>query len=120
MIQTQTQTWADSRRILMWDESGHGSVQLCIPNADVEDNRFRGKADALIYALWVAETFRGHGVATSLLEAAEIEARWLDCRSVCLEWDGREAEEWTLRWYERLGYEVQETGKQYALLVKKL
>ena len=116
----QIQTWAASRRILVVNELCHGSVQVCIPNADVEDNRFRGKADALVCCLWVDEKFRGHGVATRLLEAAEREARRLGCRSGCLEWDGREAEEWTLRWYERLGYEEREFGWQCSLLVKKL
>lgn len=108
----------DSHRILVVDKLGHGSVQVCIPDADVEDNRFRGKADALVYALWVDEPFRGRGVARRLLEAAEREAKAHGCKSVCLEWDRREAEEWTLRWYERLGYEEKEFGRDSSLLVK--
>ena len=116
----QIQTWMDSRRILVVDELGHGSVQVCIPNADVEDNRFQGKADALVYALWTDEKFRGRGVARRLLEAAEREARSLGCRSICLEWDGREADGWTFGWYERLGYEEMEFSFRYSLMVKKL
>lgn len=116
----QLQIWADSRRLLIVDERNHGSVQVVIPNADVEDNRLRGKADALICCLWVDEGYRRQGSAAYMLEAAEREARRLGCKSVCLEWDIRESPEWVERWYQRLGYEVREFGRGCSLLVKKL
>lgn len=46
----QKQTWKDEIRILITDEENHGSVQISIP-LYVSD--IFGKADALIYALWV-------------------------------------------------------------------
>ena len=115
----QLQRWMDSRRILVVDELGHGSVQVCIPDADVEDNRFRGKADALVYALWVDEPFRGRGVARRLLEAAEREARQQGCRSLAIEWDIRESPEWVERWYARLGYDEREFGRECSMMVKR-
>ena len=117
---TQLQTWADSRRLLIVDERNHGSVQVVMPDPEVPYSRIRGRADALICCLWVDEGFRRQGSATCMLEAAEREAQRLGCRSVCLEWDRREAEEWTLRWYERLGYKERESGYGCSLLVKKL
>lgn len=46
----QKQTWKDEIRILITDEENLGSVQISIP-LYVSD--IFGKADALIYALWV-------------------------------------------------------------------
>ena len=46
----QKQTWKDEIRILITDEENHGSVQISIP-LYVSD--IFGKADALIYALFV-------------------------------------------------------------------
>lgn len=51
----QKQTWKDEIRILITDEENLGSVQISIP-LYVSD--IFGKADALIYALFVDDTHR--------------------------------------------------------------
>lgn len=80
----QIQQWYDAKRILVVDERHHGSVQVCIPAPDYEDSKISGKADALIYAIWVDEPYRRQGSARLMLEAAEHEAKKLGCKSVCL------------------------------------
>lgn len=102
------QQWYQERRALIIDTENLSMVQVSVPDADSDDNRIDGKADALIYALWVDEPYRKQGVARKLLETAEREAKKMGCKTVCLEWDRRESEEWTLRWYERLGYNEKE------------
>lgn len=114
------QQWFQERRILIVYGIHYSSVQVSIPDKNADDNRIEGKADALIYALWVDEPYRKQGVARKLLETAEREAKKMGCKTVCLEWDRRESEEWTLRWYERLGYNEKEFGRFSSLLVKEL
>lgn len=114
------QHWCQERRALIIDTENLSMVQVSVPDADSDDNRIEGKADALIYALWVDEFARRRGVGRKLLEMAEREARRMGCKTVCLEWDRRESEEWTLRWYERLGYNEKEFGRHSSLLVKEL
>lgn len=116
----QHQQWLGGRRILIADEINHGSVQVSIPDDTFLDSKIENKADALIYALWVDVHYRRHGAARILLKKAESEAKRLGCKKVALEWDRRESEEWTLRWYERLGYVEQEFGRYSSLLVKNL
>lgn len=114
------QQWYQEHRILIVDGIHRSSVQVSIPDKNADDNRIEGKADALIYALWVDEPYRKQGVARKLLETAEREAKKMGCKTVCLEWDRRESEEWVLRWYERLGYNEKEFGRHSSLLVKEL
>ena len=56
----QYQKWKDEIRILITDEENYGSVQIYIP-LYVSD--IFGKAGALIYALFVDNNHRRHGVA---------------------------------------------------------
>jgi GNAT superfamily N-acetyltransferase len=63
----QKQTWKDEIRILITDEENLGSVQIGIPF--YVSNIF-GKADALIYALFVDNNHRRNGVAQRLLQLA--------------------------------------------------
>lgn len=114
------QQWYQEHRILIVYGIHYSSVQVSIPDKNADDNRIEGKADALIYALWVDESYRKQGVARKLLETAEREAKKMGCKTVCLEWDRRESEEWVLRWYERLGYNEKEFGRFSSLLVKEL
>lgn len=114
------QKWYQEHRILIVYGIHYSSVQVSIPDKNADDNRIEGKADALIYALWVDEPYRKQGVARKLLETAEREAKKMGCKTVCLEWDRRESEEWTLRWYERLGYNEKEIWRYSSLLVKDL
>lgn len=116
----QYQQWYKESRVLITDLLHHGSVQVGIPDNDYEGNRIEGKADAIIYALWVDELYRKHGAARELLKKAEREAKRMGCKTICLEWDNREAEEWTLKWYKRLGYSEKEFGRYSSLLVKEL
>lgn len=120
MAELESKEGDQEHRILIADELHHGSVHVSIPDKDADDNRIKGKADALIYALWVDEPFRKQGVARKLLETAERQAKQMGCKSVCLEWDRREDEEWMLRWYERLGYNEKELRRYGSLLVKEL
>lgn len=120
MAELERKEGDQENRIHIADELLHGSVHVSIPDKDADDNRIKGKADALIYALWVDEPFRKQGVARKLLETAERQAKQMGCKSVCLEWDRREDEEWMLRWYERLGYKEKEFGRFRSLLVKDL
>lgn len=64
----QKQTWKDEIRILITDEENLGSVQIFIP-LYVSD--IFGKADALIYALFVDDNHRRCSVAKRLLQLAE-------------------------------------------------
>lgn len=116
----QHQRWLGERRILIVDEINHGSVQVSIPDDIYFDTKISNRADALIYALCVDANYRRQGAARILLKKAESEAKRLGCKKVALEWDRRESEEWTLRWYERLGYVEQEFGRYSSLLVKNL
>lgn len=69
----QHQQWYDAQRVIVVDERNHGTVQMCIPAPNYEESRLEGKADALIYALWVDEPYRGQGGATYMLEATVYE-----------------------------------------------
>lgn len=116
----QQQQWYMERRILIVDENNHGTVQVSIPESSETDSKIYESADALIYALWVDKPYRCQGVAKKLLETAEREAKRMGCRKVALEWDRRESKEWTLQWYERLGYVEKSFGHHTSLLVKDL
>ena len=70
MIQKQTRN--DEIRILITDEENLGSVQISIP-LYVSD--IFGKADALIYTLFVDNNHRRNGVAQHLLQLAEQQAK---------------------------------------------
>mgnify|MGYP004603152811 CR=1 FL=1 len=56
------QDWTDEIRILIVDEHCYGSVQVSIP---FYDSKILGKADALIYALYVDPAHRKQGVVTT-------------------------------------------------------
>lgn len=114
------QHWCQERRALIIDTENLSMVQVSVPDADSDDNRIEGKADALIYALWVDEFARRRGVGRKLLEMAEREARRMGCKTVCLEWDYRETPEWVRRWYNRMGYSEQREPNNVWLLTKKL
>lgn len=114
------QQWYKERRALIIDTENLSMVQVSVPDADSDDNRIEGKADALIYSLWVDEFARRRGVGRKLLEMAEREARRMGCKTVCLEWDWRETPEWVRRWYNRMGYSGQRMSDNFWLLTKKL
>lgn len=114
------QQWYQEHRILIVYGIHYSSVQVSIPDKNADDNRIEGKADALIYALWVDEPYRKQGVARKLLETAEREAKKMGCKTVCLEWDWRETPEWVRRWYNRMGYSEQREPNNVWLLTKKL
>lgn len=98
-----------------------GNVHLDIPtDVEREKDEFWKKCDAFIYALWVDEAYRNHHIATRMMEALERNAEEQGCKTVALEWDIREAEEWTLKWYLHRGYEEKEFGNGTSFLVKNL
>lgn len=110
----QKQTWKDEIRILITDEENHGSVQISIP-LYVSD--IFGKADALIYALWVDVVYRRNGVAQRLLQLAE-QAKLNGVKKIGLEFDKDESDSFVLDWYLRSGYKL--FDKKSNLLIKKL
>ena len=111
----QKQTWKDEIRILITDEENLGSVQVLIP-LYVSD--IFGKADALIYALFVDNNHRRKGVAQHLLQLAEQQAKLNGVKVIGLEFVKEESDEFVLDWYLRSGYKPFD-GKS-NLLTKEL
>lgn len=111
----QKQTWKDEIRILITDEENLGSVQISIP-LYVSD--IFGKADALIYALWVNVVHRRNGVAKHLLQLAEQQAKLNGVKTIGLEFVKDESDRFVLDWYLRSGYKL--FDKKSNLLIKKL
>ena len=111
----QKQTWKDEIRILITDEQNHGSVQISIP-LYVSD--IFGKADALIYALFVDSTHRRCGVAKRLLRLAEQQAKLNGVKIIGLEFNKDESENFVLNWYIKNGYKL--LSKKCGLLIKNI
>lgn len=111
----QKQSWKDKIRILITDEEHLGSVQISIP-LYVSD--IFGKADALIYALWVDVVHRRNGVAQRLLQLAEQQAKLNGVKIIGLEFVKDESDSFVLDWYLRRGYKP--FSKESNLLIKEL
>lgn len=111
----QKQTWKDEIRILITDEQNHGSVQISIP-LYVSD--IFGKADALIYALFVDDTHRRCGIAKRLLQLAEHQAKLNGVKTIGLEFNKDESEDFVLNWYIKNGYKL--LSKKGSLLIKNI
>ena len=111
----QKQIWKDEIRILITDEENLGSVQISIP-LYVSD--IFGKADALIYALFVDDTHRRYGVAKRLLQLAEQQAKLNGVETIGLEFNKDDSESFVLEWYLKNGYKP--FSKESCLLIKKL
>lgn len=111
----QKQIWKDEIRILITDEENLGSVQISIP-LYVSD--IFGKADALIYALWVDVVHRRQGVAQHLLQLAEQQAKLNGVKTIGLEFNKEESDRFVLDWYLRSNYKP--FDKKSNLLIKKL
>ena len=111
----QKQTWKDEIRILITDEENLSSVQIFIP-LYVSD--IFGKADALIYALFVDNNYRRKGVAKSLLQLAEQQAKLNGVKTIGLHFVEEESDRFVLDWYLRSGYKL--FDKKSNLLIKKL
>lgn len=111
----QKQTWNDEIRILITDEEHLGSVQISIP-LYVSD--IFGKADALIYSLFVDNNHRKNGVAQRLLQLAEQQAKLNGVKTIGLEFVKDESDRFVLDWYLRSGYKL--FDKKSNLLIKKL
>ena len=111
----QKQTWKDEIRILITDEENLGSVQISIP---LSVSGIFGKADALIYALWVDVVHRRQGVAQHLLQLAEQQAKLNGVKTIGMQFNKDEADRFVLDWYLRTGYKP--FNKKGNLLIKKL
>ena len=111
----QKQIWKDEIRILITDEEHLGSVQISIP-LYVSD--IFGKANALIYALFVDDTHRRCGVAKRLLQLSEQQAKLNGAKTIGLEFNKDESDSFVLDWYLRSGYKP--FNKESNLLIKKL
>ena len=77
-----------------------------------------GKADALIYALFVDNNHRRNGVAQHLLQLAEQQAKLNGVKTIGLEFNKDESDSFVLDWYLHSGYKL--FDKKSNLLVKKL
>ncbi len=111
----QKQIWKDEIRILIIDEQNRGSVQIAIPCYKCN---ISGKADALIYALYVDSSYRRKGIATKLLQLAEHQIKLNGLQIAGIEFDKEESESFVLDWYFRNGYKP--FSKRSKLLIKKL
>ena len=111
----QKQIWKDEVRILITDEENLGSVQISIP---LYTSDIFGKADALIYALFVDNNHRKCGVAKHLLQLAEQQAKLNGVKIIGLEFNKEESEKFVLNWYLNNGYKP--FSKKSNLLVKTL
>ena len=111
----QYQKWKDEIRILITDEQNYGSVQVSIP---CYDSKISGKADALIYSLYVDSGCRERGVATKLLQSAERQAKLNGVQTIGIEFDKDESESFVLKWYLKNGYKP--FDKESNLLIKEL
>lgn len=111
----QKQTWKDEIRILITDEEHLGSVQISIP---LYISDIFGKADALIYALFVDDTHRRRGVAKRLLQLAEQQAKLNGVKTIGLEYNKDESDRFVLDWYLRSSYKP--FNKKSNLLIKEL
>lgn len=111
----QKQTWKDEIRILITDEENYGSVQICIP---LYTSDIFGKADALIYALYVGIGYREKGTGCKLLKLAEQEAKLNGVKTIGLNFIKEESESFVLDWYLRKGYKP--FSKKSNLLIKEL
>ena len=111
----QKQTWKDEIRILITDEENLGSVQISIP---LYASDIFGKADALIYALFVDNNHRKCGVAKHLLQLAEQQAKLNGVKIIGLEFNKEESEKFVLNWYLSNGYKP--FSKESNLLIKTL
>lgn len=114
----QKQYWKDEIRILITDEQNHGSIQISIPYYDSD---ILGKADALIYALFVDEGYRRNNVAKRLLKLAEQQAKLNDVNIIGIKFDKEESETFVLDWYLREGYKpLFINDNKNNLLIKRL
>lgn len=111
----QKQIWKDEVRILITDEENLGSVQISIP---LYASDIFGKADALIYALFVDNNHRKCGVAKHLLQLAEQQAKLNGVKIIGLEFNKEESEKFVLNWYLSNGYKPFSKGSN--LLIKTL
>ena len=111
----QKQIWKDEVRILITDEENLGSVQISIP---LYTSDIFGKADALIYALFVDNNHRKCGVAKHLLQLAEQQAKLNGVKIIGLEFNKEESEKFVLNWYLSNGYKPFSKGSN--LLIKTL
>ena len=111
----QKQIWKDEVRILITDEENLGSVQISIP---LYASDISGKADALIYALFVDNNHRKCGIAKHLLQLAEQQAKWNGVKIIGLEFNKDESEKFVLNWYLNNGYKP--FSKKSNLLIKTL
>lgn len=111
----QYQKWKDEIRILITDEQNYGSVQVSIP---CYNSKISGKADALIYALYVDSGYRRKGVAKRLLQIAEQQAKLSGVKIIGLGFNKDESDRFVLDWYLRSGYK--QFDKKSNLLIKKL
>lgn len=116
----QKQHWRELDRVIITDEASNAIVQLDIFRKDDKDRREIYEADCLLWSLWVSPPYQGRGTGERLMALAENMAREEGCKSVALEWDERDSEEWVRDWYKRRGYEVRAFGRFNLLMVKQL
>lgn len=88
--------WGDSEYIIYGHGEGIIHMQIQDDYADT----------AVLSGLSVIPAYRNNGLATKLLEFAEMEASKRGCKHVNL---GTEKNTWLVEWYKRKGYRVVDT-----------
>lgn len=81
--------------VYITDEIRHGILAF-------EKNN--GYASAIVFTLFVDEHFRKHGVATNLIQRAEMVARNIGCTASEIPWFYAHKEPWMPSWLEDIGY----------------
>lgn len=99
IIFTQRQHWLDLDLIILMEESGRGSLQIELYHEPLEDG-----SEAYLRALWVNTSSRERGLATALMQRAEILAIANGCQSLDVAYLNSENALWTRNWFKRIGF----------------
>lgn len=113
-LRINEQKWSRTHRWIISTESG--SIQLEI----YPEPRGKDKVKVYIWALWVDESARRKGLASTLLRKAEEIAKSQGEPYVWLEWEKADSEYFVIEWYQRQGYDEVVFGPNNSLLRKSL
>lgn len=113
-IKIQRQTWHDHKSINLWCKEGSCRVEF------YPEPLGRLGVEAYFCALWVEPEYRGRGVAGKLMADAESMTREMGYEKIFLRVYDNEADDWTIQWYERQGYELVDEGEDFSEMCKIL
>ena len=108
-----TQHWRGYDNVILMEIFGGGVINVELCNSGKEKIAF-------IHGLYVCEECRNKGLASELLNGAELIARGNGYNEVYLDWKESECHRWVLEWYLRKGYEKSISDKGNIRLKKEL